>query len=116
MSEIRETDLTVIETEETFTSAGARCAATVYRPRGITGPTPVVVMGHGVTLTRRDGIPAFARQFAATGCSVVAFDYRRYWGDSDGHPRPGSPSAGSSPTGGPRWRSPASSTAPTPTG
>jgi hypothetical protein len=86
MSEIRETDFTVIETEETFTSGGAQCAATVYRPRGITGPTPVVVMGHGVTLTRRDGIPAFARQFAATGCSVVAFDYR-HWGDSDGRPR-----------------------------
>ena len=86
MSEIRETDLTVIETEETFTSAGARCAATVYRPRGITGPRPGVVIGHGVTRTRRDGSPAFARQFAATGCSVVAFDYR-HWGDSDGHPR-----------------------------
>jgi len=43
-------------------------------------------MGHGITLTRRDGIPAFARQFAATGYSVVTFDYR-HWGDSDGHPR-----------------------------
>jgi pimeloyl-ACP methyl ester carboxylesterase len=43
-------------------------------------------MGHGITLTRRDGIPAFARRFAATGYSVVAFDYR-HWGDSDGHPR-----------------------------
>jgi dipeptidyl aminopeptidase/acylaminoacyl peptidase len=43
-------------------------------------------MGHGVTLTRRDGMPAFARRFAGTGYSVVAFDYR-HWGDSDGHPR-----------------------------
>lgn len=43
-------------------------------------------MAHGVTLTRRDGIPAFARRFATAGYSVVAFDYR-YWGDSDGHPR-----------------------------
>jgi uncharacterized protein len=86
MSEIRETALTVIETEETFTSGGARCAATVYRPEGVTGLAPVVVMGHGVTMTRRDGIPAVARQLAATGCSVVTFDYR-HWGDSDGHPR-----------------------------
>jgi pimeloyl-ACP methyl ester carboxylesterase len=86
MSETRETALTVIEMEETFTSGGVRCAATVYRPKGVTGPTPVIVMGHGITLTRRDGIPAFARRFAATGYSVVAFDYR-HWGDSDGHPR-----------------------------
>ena len=86
MSETRKADLTVIEMEETFTSGGVRCAATIYRPQGVTGPTPVVVMAHGATLTRRDGIPAFARQFAATGYSVVAFDYR-HWGDSDGHPR-----------------------------
>jgi pimeloyl-ACP methyl ester carboxylesterase len=76
----------VIETEETFTSAGTRCAATIYRPEGVTGLAPVIVMGHGITLTRRDGIPAFARRFAAIGYSVVAFDYR-HWGDSDGHPR-----------------------------
>jgi pimeloyl-ACP methyl ester carboxylesterase len=76
----------VIETEETFTSAGTRCAATVYRPEGVTGLAPVIVMGHGITLTRRDGIPAFARRFAAAGYNVVAFDYR-HWGDSDGHPR-----------------------------
>ncbi len=86
MSETRETALTVIETEETFTSGGARCAATVYRPEGVTGPTPVIVMAHGLTLTRHDGIPAFARHFAATGYTVMAFDYR-HWGDSDGHPR-----------------------------
>jgi acetyl esterase/lipase len=86
MSEARSAGLTVIETEEAFTSRGVRCAATIYRPRGVTAPTPVVVMAHGITLTRRDGIPAFARRFAATGYCVVAFDYR-HWGDSDGHPR-----------------------------
>ena len=86
MSEARSTGPMVIETEETFTSARTRCAATVYRPEGVTGLAPVIVMGHGITLTRRDGIPAFARRFAATGYSVVTFDYR-HWGDSDGHPR-----------------------------
>ncbi|SRR6266487_1336535 len=86
MAEASRTDLTVTQIEESFTSHGVRCAATVYRPGGVTGPTPVVVMAHGLSLTRRDGLPALARRFAATGCSVVAFDYR-HWGDSDGHPR-----------------------------
>jgi pimeloyl-ACP methyl ester carboxylesterase len=86
MPQASKTDHTVTQIEESFTSQGVRCAATIYRPRGATGPTPVLVMAHGITLTRRDGIPAFARRFAATGCSVVAFDYR-HWGDSDGHPR-----------------------------
>ncbi len=86
MPETRRTDLTVVETEEIFASGEVRCAPTVYRARGVTGPMPVVVMAHRATLTRRDGIPGFARQFASTGCSVVAFDYR-HWGDSDGHPR-----------------------------
>ena len=86
MSETSRTALAVTQTEESFTSEGVRCAATIYRPGGATGPMPVVVMAHGVTLTRRDGIPAFARHFAATGYSVVALDYR-HWGDSDGHPR-----------------------------
>ena len=86
MSEASRTDLAVTQTEESFTSEGVRCAATIYRPGGATGPMPVVVMAHGVTLTRRDGIPAFARHFAAAGYTVAAFDYR-HWGDSDGHPR-----------------------------
>jgi uncharacterized protein len=86
MSQTRSTGPTIVETEETFTSGGMRCAATVYRPRQAIGPAPVVVMAHGLNLTRRDGIPAFARRFAATGCTAVAFDYR-HWGDSDGHPR-----------------------------
>ena len=86
MSQTRSTGPTIVETEETFTSGGMRCAATVYRPRQATGPAPVIVMAHGLNLTRRDGIPAFARRFAATGYTAVAFDYR-HWGDSDGHPR-----------------------------
>ena len=92
MSEASRTDLTATQTEESFTSDGVRCAATIYRPGGATGPTPAVVMAHGLTLTRRDGIPAFARHFAAAGYSVVAFDYR-HWGDSDGFTFQGSPIA-----------------------
>jgi hypothetical protein len=72
--------------EETFSSAGTRYAATLYRSAWASGPTPVVVMGNGMTLTRRDGIPAYAERFTAAGFTVMAFDYR-HRGDSGGEPR-----------------------------
>jgi pimeloyl-ACP methyl ester carboxylesterase len=43
-------------------------------------------MGHGFSLTRRDGIPDYAQRFAAAGLAALAFDYR-HWGDSEGEPR-----------------------------
>ena len=61
-------------------------AATLYRPGGLRGPVPCVVMGHGVTLTRGDGIPDYAERFAAAGFAALAFDYR-HWGNSEGEPR-----------------------------
>jgi dienelactone hydrolase len=72
--------------EFTFAVNGVRCAATLYRPDQATGEVPCVVMGHGLSLTRRDGIPDYATRFAATGLAAFAFDYR-FWGDSDGQPR-----------------------------
>jgi pimeloyl-ACP methyl ester carboxylesterase len=69
-----------------FDSGGMHCAATVYRPGGATGVVGCVVMGNGITLTRKDGIPYYAQRFADAGFAVVAFDYR-HWGDSGGEPR-----------------------------
>lgn len=73
-------------TEIDFQVNGARCAGTLYRPSDATAPLPCVVMGHGLTLTRRDGIPAYAQRFATNGIAAFAFDYR-HWGDSEGEPR-----------------------------
>jgi uncharacterized protein len=72
--------------EVTFAVDGVQCAATLYRPDQATGDVPCVVMGHGLSLTRRDGIPDYAARFAAAGLAALAFDYR-FWGDSDGEPR-----------------------------
>jgi len=72
--------------ELTLAVDGVRCAATLYRPDQPTGEVPCVVMGHGLSLTRRDGIPDYAARFAAAGLAAFAFDYR-FWGDSDGEPR-----------------------------
>ena len=76
----------VASSEVTFDVGGLRCAATLYRPDGREGSVPCVVMGHGFSLTRRDGIPDYAKRFVAAGIAALAFDYR-YWGDSEGEPR-----------------------------
>lgn len=73
--------------EESFTTAGVRCAARVYRPAGSDGtPRPVIVMAHGFGAVRALRLYAYAERFAAAGYVVVAFDYRSF-GDSDGQPR-----------------------------
>ncbi len=54
--------------EMTFRSEGMDCAARVYRPDVAPGEiTPCVVMANGFSLTRDDGLPAFAERFAGSG-------------------------------------------------
>ena len=68
-----------------FRSAGDECAAWLYRPEG-PEPWPCVVMAHGFSLTRHDGLPAYAERLAKAGAAVLVFDHR-YLGDSGGVPR-----------------------------
>ncbi|MFM6849734.1 MAG: alpha/beta hydrolase [Terrabacter sp.] len=72
--------------EVPFASAGIECAATLYGPDRGADARACVVMGPGGTLTRADGIPAYAERFAAAGFAALAFDHR-HWGDSGGEPR-----------------------------
>ena len=59
-------------------------AAWVYRPTAPNGTC--VVMAHGFSLTRHDGLEPFAEAFTDAGATVVCFDHR-YLGDSGGQPR-----------------------------
>ena len=59
-------------------------AAWVYQPEAPSGTC--VVMAHGFSLTRHDGLEPFAEAFADAGAQVVCFDHR-YLGDSGGEPR-----------------------------
>ncbi len=73
--------------ELTFDSWGERCAAWLYPPRGGGAEAaPCVVMAHGFSGTREDGLAPFAERFAAAGLAALVFDYRGF-GDSGGEPR-----------------------------
>jgi alpha-beta hydrolase superfamily lysophospholipase len=61
------------------------CAAWLYPARGDTQEAPIVVMAHGLSGTRRDGLGPFAERFAAAGIAALLFDHRGF-GDSGGEP------------------------------
>ncbi len=72
-------------TDMRFPSGTDSCAAWLYEPAGDSSSTPIVVMGHGLSGTRRDRLGAFAEHFAATGIAALVFDHRGF-GDSGGEP------------------------------
>ena len=67
-------------------SHGEQLAAYLYWPDERTAPVPCVVMAHGFSATRDDGLPAYAEAFQRAGLAVVLFDYRHF-GTSPGEPR-----------------------------
>jgi uncharacterized protein len=68
-----------------FVSGVERCAAWLYPAEvGATG-SPVVVMAHGLSGTRRDRLGVFAERFADAGFAALVFDHRGF-GDSSGEP------------------------------
>jgi dienelactone hydrolase len=72
----------ITRAEVTFTSGGERCAAWWYEPAAEPDGR-AIVMANGFSLTRHDGLPAYAERFAAAGFAVLLFDHRNL-GDSGG--------------------------------
>src|SRR3979411_1422591 len=68
-----------------FDSAADSCSAWLYPAAGSAPEAPIVVMAHGLSGTRRDGLGPFAERFAAAGIAALVFDHRGF-GDSDGEP------------------------------
>ncbi len=66
-----------------FDSGGDACAAWLCPASGEEPANPVVVMAHGLSGTRRDGLGPFAERFAAAGIAALVFDHRGF-GDSGG--------------------------------
>ncbi|MCW2799830.1 MAG: alpha/beta hydrolase [Aeromicrobium sp.] len=69
-----------------FRSGDDTCAAWLYRAQDADGLTPCVVMAHGFSMTRHDGLETYAKALAGAGATVLIFDHR-YLGDSGGEPR-----------------------------
>lgn len=69
----------------TFNVGGEPCAAWFYPAADAGATAPVVVMAHGLSGTRRDGLGPFAERFAAAGIAALLFDHRGF-GDSGGEP------------------------------
>ncbi len=67
-------------------SDGSSLAAWFYAAAGKHSAAPCVVMGHGFSLTREDGLAEYAERFAAAGIQVLVFDHR-FLGGSGGSPR-----------------------------
>jgi pimeloyl-ACP methyl ester carboxylesterase len=68
-----------------FHVEGDSCAAWLYPAAGGRSLCPIVVMAHGLSGTRRDGLGPFAERFAAAGIAAFVFDHRGF-GDSGGEP------------------------------
>ncbi len=68
-----------------FRVGGDTCAAWLHRTDGDSPTGPIVVMAHGLSGTRRDGLGPFAERFAAAGVAALVFDHRGF-GDSGGEP------------------------------
>ncbi len=67
--------------DTTFPSGDSECAAWLYL-----GGATCIVMAHGFSLTRHDGLDTYARALNAAGATVLVFDHR-HLGDSGGEPR-----------------------------
>jgi pimeloyl-ACP methyl ester carboxylesterase len=66
-----------------FELDGDACAAWLYPADGGEAKVPAIVMAHGLSGTRRDGLGPFAERFAAAGIAALVFDHRGF-GDSGG--------------------------------
>jgi uncharacterized protein len=71
--------------DTSFRAGGDSCAAWLHEAEGASAAAPIVVMAHGLSGTRRDGLGPFAERFAAAGIAALVFDHRGF-GDSGGEP------------------------------
>jgi fermentation-respiration switch protein FrsA (DUF1100 family) len=74
-----------MRTDISFKSHGKICRGWLYRPDAA-GKSRAIVMSHGLSGVKEQGLSGFAETFCQAGFTVVVFDYR-FQGESDGMPR-----------------------------
>ena len=72
--------------ESNFSSAGLKCAGTLYLPEPAEVKPAVVILAQGFCAEKSFRLPAFAERFREAGFAAYLFDYRCF-GDSEGEPR-----------------------------
>src|SRR6188474_235522 len=76
----------VMREDVEFTSAGLTLRGWLYRPDGSAGDRPAVVMSHGFSAVKEQGLDGLAQRFVDAGMIVLVFDHR-HLGASDGDER-----------------------------
>lgn len=69
-----------------FQSGGLQVRGWFYEAQGGSGKAPAIVMSHGFSAVKEQGIAGFAEAFSAAGFAVVLYDHR-YLGASEGEER-----------------------------
>ncbi len=69
-----------------FDAEGATLRGWLYLPDEARTPAPCVVMAHGFSAVKEQGLDKFGAVFAAAGLGALVFDNRNF-GASDGEPR-----------------------------
>jgi alpha-beta hydrolase superfamily lysophospholipase len=78
--------MTTTRSDLQFNSGSEQCAAWLYCAADrADARTPLIVMAHGLSGTRRDRLGPFAERFAAAGVAALVFDHRGF-GESSGEP------------------------------
>ncbi len=69
-----------------FNSGGETCVGVLTRPKGVSGPLPLVIMAGGWCYVKEMVLPYYAEYFDSIGFATLQFDYRND-GESSGEPR-----------------------------
>lgn len=79
-------DRVTLEKVKFLSQYGLNIAGNLFRPNGVTGPAPAIIVGHPMGAVKEQSATLYATKMAEYGFVTMAIDLP-YWGESDGQPR-----------------------------